>query len=122
MAKGRATDNSGAEQQTHSQLPTRVKFEYVKGNHFRVVHADGAFGGLTPNGNIQMAVFSQRGAFPNFIEQEILDGKLGDEISRQGKDWVIRELEVDLVMSIDTARGICAWLEEKIRLLESADE
>ena len=122
MTEDSVSIESGTEQQSQHQPPKKAKFEYVKGNLFRVVHADGAFGGLTPTGNIHMAIFSQRGAIPNFIEQEILDGKLGNEISREGKEWVIRELEVDVIMSIETAKGICTWLEDKIKLLENVDE
>ena len=120
--ESRADSNLQRGQRTEDGSVETAKFEYVKGNFFRVVHADGIFGGVTPNRNIHMAIFSQRGAIPNFTEQEIVDGRLGNEIRREGKNWVIRELEVDVVMSLDTAHGLRAWLDDKIRLLEDDDD
>src|SRR3954469_15164957 len=41
-----------------------VVIEYIKSSYFRVVHSTGAIGGITPEGNIHMAFFSERPAIP----------------------------------------------------------
>jgi hypothetical protein len=33
----------------NSETPENLRVEFVKGGLFRVVHADGAFGGITPH-------------------------------------------------------------------------
>ena len=58
-----------------------IAFDYIKGNFFRVIHADGVLGGSTPSGNIHMAFFSDRQPIP---KREVYglkpDGSLGDLI------------------------------------------
>jgi hypothetical protein len=44
-----------------------IAFEYIKSNLFRVIHADGAIGGVTPSGNLHLAFFSERPAIPRMI-------------------------------------------------------
>lgn len=56
--------------------------------------------------------------------EHILDGvKLGAEVieSRVGKKGIIRELESDIVMSVDAAKRIVDWLNEKIKMVENLD-
>ena len=31
-------------------IPSEVEFDFIKSNFFRVIKADGAFGGVAPNG------------------------------------------------------------------------
>ena len=45
-----------------------LKADYIKSNLFRVVVADGAFGGLTPRGNIHIDFWSERRAIPTHCE------------------------------------------------------
>ena len=33
-------------------VQSKVEFHYIKSNHFRVIHADGVYGGATPRGFI----------------------------------------------------------------------
>ena len=95
-----------------------VRLNYIKCNSFRTVHVDGAFGGTTPQGNIQMSVFSERFPIPRESAQYInLDGTLGEELKEQrvSKSGVIREVEVNLVMDVNRARSIVTWLQAKIK-------
>lgn len=98
-----------------------VRLNYIKCNSFRTVHVDGAFGGTTPLGNIQMSVYSERFPIPRESSQYInLDGTLGDELKEQrvSRSGVIREIEVNLVMDLDRARSIVTWLQGRIKEVE----
>jgi hypothetical protein len=102
-----------------TKLPTSLKFYHEKGNFFRVVHVDGAIGGLTPTRDIFMSLYSQRIAIPKVIEQRLsLDGAVGEELRREGKDGIFRELEVGVVLTPTTARQIAEWLNQQARLAE----
>jgi hypothetical protein len=97
--------------------PTRISFEFIKGTYFRVIHVDGAWGGLTPQGKMSIAVYSERLPIPQKTVQSLLpDGSLGPELTeeRVSRQGIIRELEADLIMDISTARILHAWLGEKI--------
>jgi hypothetical protein len=68
-----------------------MKFHLIKGNFFRVIHVDGAVGGITPSREIFFSLFSERGAIPTVIEQAInADGSLGGETGRICKDGIVR--------------------------------
>jgi hypothetical protein len=103
------------------QLPSSVKFHYIKGNFFRVVHADGAIGGLTPSRDIFVSLFSQRSALPKMIEFAVLpNGNLGSETGREGKDGIVREVEIGIVMSATTARELATFLLEQVEAFKES--
>jgi hypothetical protein len=102
----------------------RVKVHYIKSNLFRVVHSEGAFGGITPNREIFISLFNERGAIPKVIEFAVTpEGELGQELSRDGKEGVVREMEVGILMSADAAKDLADFLLQQVKLLaESVPE
>jgi hypothetical protein len=96
--------------------PSKIKFHFIKANYFRAVHADGAFGGITPQGHVQMAVYSERRPIPLEITNTFDGNQVGPEIleERVSKEGIVRELEVDLIMTVEVARSMQHWLEEQI--------
>lgn len=99
----------------------KVKFDYIKSNFFRVIHADGVWGGIGPTLNdIKMVFFNERPAIPQQVTHEIKDGVLGEEIKeeRVSRNSIIREVEVNVIMNIHVARAVKKWLEDKINAIE----
>ena len=110
---------------TEAKSLPQVRFEYIKSNLFRVIHVDGAIGGLTPSGNIHMAVFNERLAIPQQIVIAVNpNGTLGGELkeSRVVREGVIREMDADLMMDLPTAKSILKWLKENIEKLENTQK
>lgn len=102
-------------------VPDKVDFHYIKSNHFRVIHADGVYGGATPRGFIHMNFFSERTPIPQKVVQEVTaTGQLGQEIGTEGKKGIVREVEVGVVINIEHARSLIRWLEERIKPIEDA--
>lgn len=100
----------------------RVKFHYIKSSQFRVVHVDGFIGGPTPRLGVHMAIYSERVAIPQQVEHVLKDdGSLGEEVvaNRVSKEGIVREVEVDAVMDLDTAKALQTWLGEQIAIIES---
>jgi len=99
-----------------------VKYDYIKSNYFRVIHVDGAWGGLTPRLGIRMVIFNERGAIPTQTVQAVSsDGTIGEEIfeKRTSRDAIVREVEADLVMDLATANVLVTWLQDKINQLQT---
>jgi hypothetical protein len=97
-------------------------YHYIKGNFFRVVHADGAIGGITPNRSIFLSLFSERGAIPQMVVQEMnSDGTLGVEKKRVGKDGLVREVEVGVMLSGPAAKRIAQWLLKQVQILDASE-
>lgn len=109
MAETRETHGNG-------EVSSRVNFDYIKGQYFRVIHTDGAIGGVTPRGLIHMSLFSERQAIPRRTVHPIKDDKLGDELipERTVRDAVVRELDVDVIMTVESAESLCKWLQIKV--------
>ena len=107
---------------TERKRPDRVSFHYIKSPQFQAVHVDGAIGGLTPRGLLHAAIYAERVAIPTSTTQPVLaDGRLGDEIQseRVGKEGVVRELQVDLMMDLNAAQSLYKWLGDNLSKLEA---
>jgi hypothetical protein len=99
----------------------RVTFHNKISSNFREIHVDGALGGLTPKGLININFFAERFPIPKSTDFEILNGnslgeRLGD--SSDSKDGIIREYEFGVYMDVDTAKELMNWLNEKIQQAE----
>ena len=94
----------------------RVAFDYIKSQHFRVVRADGAIGGLTPTGGVHFALYSERHAIPRRHVHQIDGSRVGAMLPNEtvSRDAIVREMDVDVFLSIDVARSLYQWLGEKI--------
>jgi len=107
------------EKKTPTAGPAEVKFDYIKSNFFRVVHADGAIGGPTPNGNIQMNLWSQRAPIPTHVVYQMSGGVIGNEVEREQRDAIVREVEAGIVLDLPTAISVRDWLDRQIQSLSA---
>ncbi len=103
-------------------MALRARYHYIKANAFRVVHVDGVIGGPTPSGNVQVSVFSERAPLPTLAEHEVTDlgdggFKVGRQISSEGKDGFVREVEVAMMMNLTMTKRLHRWLGQQIKLL-----
>jgi hypothetical protein len=103
---------------------TQVKFDFIKSNYFRTIHADGVWGGLNGHLDIAMAFYSERPAIPLQITVPINKGKLGDELEdkRVGRDSVIRDVEISVTMNVEVARNFRQWLDDKIKAIDEINQ
>ena len=95
----------------------RVAFDYIKANLFRVVHADGIVGSVTPSGGVHLAFFSERAPIPKREVRAITPaGAIGDFIPEgsEMRNAVIREVDVGVMMSLDVAEALVGWLNQRI--------
>ena len=103
------------------EKPQEVSFHYIKSNLFRVVHVDGAIGGASPRGLIQINFYSERQPIPKQTVHALVDDKLGEEIRerRISRDGIVREIEVGAMLDLNGAMSLYVWLEEHIKILQS---
>jgi len=97
-----------------------ITFHHIKSNLFRVIHADGVWGGVTPNLNIQLAFYSERNPIPTSVTQEFGENGLpGKLIETTGREGVVREFDASVVISIEVAKVFQEWLGKKIEQAEN---
>lgn len=102
----------------------QVAFDYIKNPNFRIVRADGAIGGITPNGHVHFALYSERQPIPRRLVYDLPeDGTLGEPIAEETicRDAIVREMEVDIFMSPDVARSLRDWLNMRLGELDQRD-
>jgi hypothetical protein len=102
------------------EMPTVVPFHYIKSHLFRVTHADGVVGNITPAGLIFIGLYSERSPIPQMMVHEITDaGQVGPERldERVTKNGVVREVEIGAMMSAEVATSFIAWLQDKIDIV-----
>jgi len=99
----------------------RIGYDLMKSHLFRVIYADGVYGGLSPAGQIRMTLFNERYAIPTHMEHALSPhGHVGEEdlSARVCRSNIVRELEADVVMNLETAKLLHSWLNDKISQLE----
>ena len=102
--------------------PNRLDILYTKSNACRVVHADGAYGGVTPTLDIYMALYSQHNATPEgtTLRFDHAAKTAREEIHKPRHQWV-REIESEVIMSRDTARSLRDWLNGRLDVADKMD-
>ena len=110
------------DQSADGKQEPQVIFEYAKAMGFRSVYADGVTGGLTPSGHIHITFYSERPPLPTrHVYKLNLDGSLGSEIPEQkpSRDPIVRDMQVDVLMTIHAAESLKNWLDQYIRNLKA---
>jgi hypothetical protein len=101
-----------------ARRPIEVAFDYIKSQFFRAIHADGAIGGGTPQGHIHFAFYSER---PPLAKRQVHtvspQGDLGAPIPEKTviRDAIVRELDVDVVMTVAVAEQFHIWLGQRLQ-------
>jgi len=94
----------------------KVALHYIKGNSFRVIHVDGALGGVAPSGMVVASVFNERPPIPVRVVHRLdalgrLEGEATEVVARDG---FVREVEAELVMTLEVAKNLHEWLGQVI--------
>ena len=97
-------------------MGNRIEFTFHKSNLHRVIKVDGAWGGIVPQGGVQMSVFSEVKPFPHTETYQIEDdGKTAHPIKQSSRqNFVAREIEATLIMTPTVARSLADWLMNKV--------
>jgi hypothetical protein len=96
--------------------PRSIVAKFTKIASCPTVYPDGAWGNLTPQGNIHMALFTQSADFPDAVTIDIdpeTHRATGPE-QPSTSNTVIREIQAVLVLSPGVAIAIRNWLDQQI--------
>lgn len=102
---------------------TIVTFHNKISNNFRQVHVDGAYGGITPPGLINLSFYAERLPIPKSSDYSLNeDFSLGEKLkdSEDSKQGVVREYEFGIYCDLKTATDIKNFLAERIADLQKA--
>lgn len=90
----------------------KVDFRFIFDDDYRPSYANGAYGGLTPKGEVVINFFTERWAIPRKETDALLEtGQLGAVLSTEPANLpVVRTISSGVIMSKETAKEIHDWL------------
>ncbi len=105
-----------------TKKPQRVETRFVR--DAVSLHADGVWGGLTPQRQIVMGFFTEQFAIPEKVTYELPEVVPGNlrEVARQGGGYVLRDIQAQVYISVTTAKSLIGWLQDRITQAESITE
>lgn len=93
-----------------------LTFRFIKDNRFRVAHASGFIGNITPQNDIFVSFYNERYALPDRFTFALNDdGNLGELLDGDISEDVIRDLDFGVLMNSNTAKNLILWLTEMVR-------
>lgn len=104
-----------------TQEPQPLKVAFTQATFYRSIQADGAWGRISPAGMIHMSFFNDCGPIPAMTRQEFdASGKPNPDMQLvfANEANIVRQLEVDVVMSLEAAKAVRENLDNFIRILE----
>lgn len=117
------------ENKTGDSKIREILVHYIKSNTFRVIYAEGAHGGISPSGKIQMALYNERQPIPQQTQHAIEEVgkhavKVGKEIveKRIVRKGLVREVEAEILMEVAAAKVIGQWLLDRAAQCEKLTE
>jgi len=111
-------------QQEHADgQPRELTIRVEKSPQARSIHADGVWGGVTPTGQIIMGIWTQFNTYPEHLTYDVTpEGSLENERRSPTDSLLTRQIEAEIIMSVDLARSMRDWLNDKIRDFERGRE
>ncbi|MCB9046364.1 MAG: hypothetical protein H6550_09510 [Chitinophagales bacterium] len=99
------------------QVPKVLTYHNKISPNYRALHVDGAYGGVTPKGFINLSFYSERFPIPKSTDFKIDEktksiSKIKD--SDDSKDGILKEYEFGIYMDLETTKKIVKFLNDKI--------
>ena len=101
-----------------------LEFHNKISSNFRELHVDGAYGGITPRGFINLNFFAERFPIPKSSTYALVNQQLSEKIedSADSKTGLVREYEFGIYFDLATATELHNFLGEKIKELETRNQ
>jgi len=97
------------------QQKKELTFKYVIPDNLKDCYVNGVWGMVSPKGEINMHLYSERLPIPNSETHEIVKGDINPvPISRNTGGDIVRLIQSSVVMDMQTAIALHRWLGERI--------
>ena len=104
------------------ELPKKIRYKYVMDDSVRMSTAHGVWGGINPQGEIELNFYEESDSLPQWSECLVApDGSLGPEMMDEENlevREVVRRINTRVLLNYNTARAVLEWLEDRVAALE----
>ncbi len=107
-----------------TQLPSKIRYEYQEDPGLSMKYAHGVWGGINPQGEIEINFYTEQDKIPRISERYLKpDGSFGAEMTFAEEDTrvVTRKIQAKVLINHHTAKALLSWLAEKIENLEAEE-
>ena len=108
-------------QNNGNKFPGKIRYEYVQNPDVRMQYAHGVWGGINPQGEIEVNFYLESDKMPPYSERLVApDGSFGHEIAPYDEELrtVTRTIHSRVILNYHTARAVLEWLEDKLDMLD----
>lgn len=102
--------------------PEKIRYIYRMNPETRLHSAHGVWGGINPQGEIELNFYHESDRLPGTSECLIApDGSVGPEMPLDDNPAVrevVRQVHTRVLMNYHTARAVLEWLEDRVSALE----
>ncbi|SRR6266446_3497132 len=115
------TEQKSTAPSTEPRPLPEMPIHFIKGSNFRVVHADGVwFGGNLHGDFLHLTFYSERAPIPQKIVVTIDQNGNATEVEskRESKQGIVREMEVDIVLSLQAAVFLQNSLTKNLTMIQ----
>lgn len=117
--RARANTSGGRRGGLIQSAPIEIQAKYTKTGATPVLHTDGMFGGLTPGGQLYVAFFSEHARIPDAaILRRDPEGETYRPVEADQLPGVVREVGVEMIMTLNVARAFREWLDVRLKQAE----
>ena len=103
------------------QMPDIIKVYYEKSKDYRLIPVTGAYGGISPRGDVIIDFYVERLDSPKEVTMEIDEDGKATEKSRVGQRY-IRERQFGIVLRPDVALSIGRFILDKAKLVKKEEK
>jgi hypothetical protein len=101
----------------------QAKFFFEYDPSYRLVGANGIWGGVTPRGDLRLDFFVESIGIPEHVTNLITpDGKLGPELGRTPERRFSRRLLVGVLLSMEQAESVAEFIQERVQQFKKMQE
>ena len=104
------------------ELPKKIRYKYVMDDSVRMSTAHGVWGGINPQGEIELNFYEESDSLPQWSECLVAPvGSLGPEMMDEENlevREVVRRINTRVLLNYNTARAVLEWLEDRVAALE----
>ena len=90
------------------ELPKKIRYKYVMDDSVRMSTAHGVWGGINPQGEIELNFYEESDSLPQWSECLV-----APEVRE-----VVRRINTRVLLNYNTARAVLEWLEDRVAALE----
>lgn len=100
----------------------QITYKYKYDSNYNPKYANGAYGGISPLGEIIVHFYLERTPLPNTQTVQIGNHPNPEFTPEDLSSSLVRFIDTGVILNYNAARELHRWLGEQIKVLESIEE